>query len=244
MKPEKNKLTTKKKILVVVDMQNDFVSGALGNEMTQAVVPKIVKKLTGHSNKYDVIYFTRDSHFENYSETLEGKKLPIPHCIKDTAGRNIVKEIWDVIKELRKSKKFVRIVDKHTFASKELIDYLSATCRENDEIEFCGVCTDICVVSNAIALRAELPNNVIKVDARCCAGTTMKSHNAALRVMNNCQIDIVGRYYGKPNEPKSDTDMDDIENDSENTVDAIDADLDANVDNECVSETDTNENEG
>lgn len=186
-----------KNILVIVDMQNDFVNGVLGNEMTASVLPKIVKKLREHSGEYDAIYMTRDIHFDNYLDTLEGKKLPVPHCLKDGTGKNIVKELWDVVKELREKRKFIRVVDKHTFASKELVDYLSATCGVNDEIELCGVCTDICVVSNAICLRAELPNTVIKVDGSCCAGTTMKAHNAALRTMASCQIDIIGRQYGK-----------------------------------------------
>ena len=188
-----NKMDAKigKKILVIVDMQNDFVNGVLGNEMTAEVLPRVVKKLRDHFNKYDAIYMTRDIHFDNYLETLEGKKLPVPHCMKDGTGKNIVKELWDVVKELREKHRFIRVVDKHTFASKELIDYLSATCGVNDEIELCGVCTDICVVSNAICLRAELPNTVIKVDGTCCAGTTMESHNAALRTMESCQIDII-----------------------------------------------------
>ena len=184
---------TGKKILVIVDMQTDFVNGVLGNDMTTAVLPKVVKKLKEHYNEYDAIYMTRDIHFDNYLNTLEGKKLPVPHCMKNGTGKNIVKELWDVVKELREKRKFVRVVDKHTFASKELIDYLSATCGVNDEIEFCGVCTDICVVSNAICLRAELPNTVIKVDSNCCAGTSMEAHNSALTTMASCQIDIVGK---------------------------------------------------
>lgn len=185
-----------KRVLVIVDMQNDFVNGVLGNEMTKAVVPNIVKKLRDHYNDYDAIYLTRDIHFDNYMNTLEGKKLPVPHCLKDGNGKNIVKEIWDVVKELREKNKFIKVVDKHTFASKELVDYLSATCGKNDEIELFGVCTDICVVSNAICLRAELPNTVIKIDAECCAGTSVEAHNAALRTMESCQIDIIEETYG------------------------------------------------
>ena len=193
MKNEK----TGKKILVIVDMQNDFVTGCLGNDMTKDVLPKIVSKLKEHYQEYDAIYMTRDIHFDNYLNTLEGKKLPVLHCQKDGIGKNIVNELWDVIKELREKRRFVRVVDKHTFASKELIDYLSATCGINDEIELCGVCTDICVVSNAICLRAELPNTVIKVDSNCCAGTSMNAHNAALKTMASCQIDIAGRPFKK-----------------------------------------------
>ena len=186
-----------KKILVIVDMQNDFVDGVLGNDMTKAVLPKVVKKLNEKGNEYTSIYLTRDIHFDNYMDTLEGKKLPVPHCIKGTGGENISKDLWDVVKELREQKKFVKVIDKHTFGSGTLIDYLSVTCGANDEIEFCGVCTDICVVSNVICTRMALPNTVIKVDAKCCAGTSMKAHNAALRTMASCQVDIVGRQYGK-----------------------------------------------
>ena len=182
---------TGKKILVIVDMQNDFITGCLGNDMTKAVLPNIVKKLKEHGSEYDAIYMTRDIHFDNYMETLEGKKLPIPHCLKDSDGKNICEEIWTVVKELRKNRKFIRVVDKHTFASKELVDYLFATCGANDEIELCGVCTDICVTSNAICLRAELPNTIIKVDGNCCAGTSIEAHNAALRTMVSCHIDVI-----------------------------------------------------
>lgn len=190
---------TGKRVLVIIDMQNDFVAenGVLSNEMTRAVLPKVVRKLKVHYNKYDAIYLTRDIHFENYLETLEGKKLPIPHCIRNTDGKNIHEDIWNVVKELRKKKRYIRVIDKHTFGSKELIDYLSATCGTNDIVEFVGVCTNICVVGNAIPLRMELPNTIIRVDANCCAGTTVKDHNAALRTMNSCQIDIIGRHYGK-----------------------------------------------
>ena len=179
-----------KKILVIVDMQNDFVNGILSNDMTKSVLHNVVEKLKNNYDSYDTIYLTRDIHFDNYLETLEGKKLPVTHCLKDSDGKSIVKELWDVVKEVRKHK-YVRVVDKHTFASKELIDYLSATCNSNDEIELCGVCTDICVVSNAICLRAELPNTVIKVDGNCCAGTSIEAHNAALTTMASCQIDII-----------------------------------------------------
>ena len=188
---------TGKKVLVIVDVQNDFINGCLGNDMTKIVLHKIVNKLKNNYMEYDAVYLTRDIHFDNYMETLEGKKLPVPHCLKSGDGKNICDELWDVVKELREKRRFIRVVDKHTFASKELVDYLSVTCGSNDEIELCGVCTDICVVSNAICLRAELPNTVIKVDGSCCAGTTMKAHNAALRTMASCQIDIIGRQYGK-----------------------------------------------
>ncbi len=205
MATEKNEIVVKKgrpnskakKVLVIVDMQNDFCTGVLGNDMTKAVIPKVVKKLRTKYANYDAIYLTRDIHFDNYFETLEGKKLPIPHCLDDSEGKNIVPELWEAVQDVRSKGRYVRVINKHTFASKTLVDYIAATCGSADEVELCGVCTDICVVSNAITLRAELPNTVIKVDALCCAGTSMKAHNAALRTMNSCQIDIIGRKYGK-----------------------------------------------
>ena len=198
---------TGKKILVIVDMQNDFVNGVLSNEVTASVLPKIIKKLRDHHDEYDAIYMTRDIHFDNYLNTLEGKKLPVLHCQKESTGKNIVKELWDVVKELREKRKFIRVVDKHTFASKELIDYLSATCGSDDEIELCGVYTEVCVASNAICLRAELPNTVIKIDSNCCAGATFNAHNAALRTMAACHIDIIGKRYGKKNQTIEENDI-------------------------------------
>lgn len=189
-----------KKILVIVDMQNDFIDGVLGNNETKLVVPRLIKKLKKYGKNYDSIYLTRDIHFDNYMETLEGKKLPIPHCIKKSGGENINKDVWEVIKMLRKEKKYVGVIDKHTFASKDLIAVLSQVCGSNDEIEICGVCTDICVVSNAIGLRMAMPNTVIKVDSYCCAGTSIKANNAALRTMASCQIDVIGRRYGNKSE--------------------------------------------
>ena len=194
---EKTASNIGKNILVIVDMQNDFVNGVLSNKATASVLSKIIDKLRNDYNKYDAIYMTRDIHFDNYMNTLEGKKLPKPHCMNNSDGKNIVTELWEVIKELREKHKFVRVIDKHTFTSGKLIDYLSATCGSNDVIEFCGVYTDVCVVSNAICLRAELPNTVIKVDSSCCAGTSMNAHNAALMTMKNCHIDIVFNKHDK-----------------------------------------------
>ena len=226
---------TGKKVLVIVDVQNDFINGSLGNDMTKAVLPKIVKKLKKYGSTYNSIFLTRDIHYENYLDTLEGKKLPINHCLANTKGKDIVKEVWDVLKGLRKEGKFVRIIDKHTFASAHLMDYLSATCGANDEIELIGVCTDICVVNNALCLRMALPNTVIKVDANCCAGTNMKAHNAALRTMASCQIDIIGRHYGKKSDEQIDeentteVETEDVNETTEETVDETNIDLDVIV---------------
>lgn len=180
-----------KKYLVIVDAQIDFVSGTLGSGMAETAMDNIVKKINKHGNEYDMIIFTRDIHFENYMETLEGKKLPVLHCQKGDKGSMIVERVWNAVAELKKHGKRVRTFDKHTFGSRELVDYLAAVCTRNDIIEFCGVCTDICVVSNVINTRAALPNNTIVVDAKCCAGVTENSHNAALTTMASCQIDIV-----------------------------------------------------
>lgn len=205
-----------KKVLVVVDVQNDFIDGVLGNDETKAIVPKLVKKLKKYGKDYDSIYLTRDIHYDNYMDTLEGKNLPIPHCIKRSGGENFNKDVWEAVQMLRKQKKYVGVVDKHTFASKDLIAILSQVCGCNDEIELCGVCTDICVVANAIGLRTALPNTVIKVDSHCCAGTSIKAHNAALRTMASCQIDIIGRHYGEKAEDTEIEKVDTVDN-SEST---------------------------
>ena len=168
------------KILIVVDMQNDFVYGSLGSEAAQAIVPKVVEKV---KNWDGGVLFTQDTHFEDYPETLEGEKLPIEHCIKDTEG-------WEIIDELRQYiTNSYQVILKHTFGY-EGWDALFLS--KDDEIEIVGLCTDICVVSNALALRMFYPNAKITVDASCCAGTSVEAHNAALQVMKSCQIDIVG----------------------------------------------------
>lgn len=168
------------KILIVVDMQNDFVYGSLGSEAAQAIVPKVVEKVKNWNEK---ILFTQDTHFEDYFKTLEGEKLPVEHCIKNTEG-------WEIIDELRQYiTNFYQVVLKRTFGY-EGWDALFLS--KDDEIEIVGLCTDICVVSNALALRMFYPNTKITVDASCCAGTSAEAHNAALQVMKSCQIDIVG----------------------------------------------------
>lgn len=181
-----------KRILVVVDMQNDFITGSLKNEKGQEIIPNVCKKIKEYKGKNDLIFVTRDIHFDNYLDTLEGKKLPIPHCLNNKRGKEIVNEVWEILSEIKKSngKKSVQVVDKHTFGSTYLADILGNICETNDEIELVGVCTDICVVNNAMLLRAALPNNIIKVDSSCCAGTTKKNHDAALLTMRNCQIDV------------------------------------------------------
>lgn len=187
----------KKKVLVIVDMQNDFVTGVLGTPEAQAVVPRIIKKLQENGKDYSAILLTKDVHNKNYNKTLEGKKLPIPHCIKGTEGSMIISSIYKEVGKLRKTGTVIKIFKKHTFASNKLVEYLTAMSlinNKNFEIEIIGVCTDICVISNALMIRAALPNTAISVDAKCCAGTNIRAHNATLCVMNSCQIEIAETY--------------------------------------------------
>lgn len=170
------------KMLVVVDMQNDFIYGSLGSLLTQNIVDNVVAKVAEYKANDDIIIFTRDTHYKDYLETSEGKKLPVEHCISGTEG-------WEIIPELNPNKLSAKwaIVDKPIFGSVDLMDYFD----DNDEIEFCGVCTDICVVSNALMAKSFYPNAKISVDASCCAGTSIDNHLSALDVMRSCQIDIV-----------------------------------------------------
>lgn len=170
-------------ILIVVDMQNDFVTGALGTAEAQAIVPDAVQKAEGFSGE---VIFTRDTHGPDYLKTQEGKNLPVEHCIKDTAG-------WQIIPELQSIAERGRFFDKPAFGSTELMEYLHAEHIKEEirEITLIGLCTDICVISNAMLLKARLPEMVIKVDAACCAGVTPKRHENALDAMRACQIEIV-----------------------------------------------------
>ena len=174
-----------KKLLIVVDMQNDFITGTLGSQQAQAVLPNVKAKIESHRLKGGNVLFTRDTHDNNYLATQEGKHLPVLHCIKGTNGH--------VIAEGLISDDCV-ILDKPTFGSLELAKQAAA--GDYDEIELCGLCTDICVVSNAIILKAQLPETVITVDASCCAGVTEESHNAALLTMKMCQINIINTSIG------------------------------------------------
>ena len=169
-------------ILVVVDMQNDFIDGALGTKEAVAIVPKVEEKIRNFNG---TVLFTRDTHENWYLETQEGKKLPVPHCIRDTEGWQIRREL-DI---LRKTEP----VDKETFGSTDLADDLVAM-NIDDEIKsitFVGLCTDICVISNALLVKAVLPEVPIIVDAACCAGVTPESHENALKAMEMCQVEVV-----------------------------------------------------
>lgn len=179
-----------KKILVLMNLQNDFVTGVMANNSTRYILPNIVDKIVKNGNDYSTIFIVRDIHFENYEDTLESEIFS-SHCLKNTNGKNIVDEVWKEINTLRKNKKFVRIIDKHSFGSKELIDYLSVICTSNDIIEFCGFYTDVDMIINILATRVVLPNTTIKVDANCCEGTDTDGHIAAIKTMKNCNVDVV-----------------------------------------------------
>ena len=169
------------KMLIVIDMQNDFIDGALGTKEAQAIVPNVKKKIEEYKARGDKIIFTRDTHRENYLETNEGKKLPVKHCIYNTHG-------WDISGELNVHG--CEIIDKHTFGYTQW--YMYGIGSYIEEIEVIGLCTDICVISNAMILKATFPEIDIVVDASCCAGVTPESHNRALEAMKMCQIDIIG----------------------------------------------------
>lgn len=164
------------KILVVVDMQNDFIDGALGTKEAVAIVPNVIEKIKNFDGK---VIYTRDTHYENYMETQEGKNLPVPHCIKGTEG-------WDIRSEID-ALRTEDAIDKPTFGSIELGEYLKE--QENVEsITFIGLCTDICVISNVMIAKAALPEVSVIVDASCCAGVTPESHTNALAAMKMCQV--------------------------------------------------------
>lgn len=167
------------KILIVVDMQNDFIDGALGTEEAIKIVPYVKSLIENFDGK---VYFTRDTHHEDYFQTQEGKKLPVSHCVKNTDG-------WQIRSELEKLRR-TDAIDKLTFGSKELVEILEAE-KDIESITFAGLCTDICVISNAMIVKAFFPEIPLSVDAKGCAGVTPESHFRALEAMKVCQIDIV-----------------------------------------------------
>ena len=172
------------KVLVVVDMQNDFINGALGTPEAQAIVPNVKKKIEAAAKNGDLIVYTKDTHFQDYLDTKEGKKLPVEHCIIDSEGWQIPDELLPPVGYTN-----TETIEKYTFGSLLLAELLARV--ECDEIELVGLCTDICVVSNALLLKARLYNDVeISVDATCCAGVTYESHMAALKTMDMCQINV------------------------------------------------------
>ncbi len=167
--------------LIVVDMQNDFVTGVLGTKEAEKIVPNVKEKIKNFNGE---IIFTRDTHQKNYLDTQEGKLLPVPHCIEGTEGFEIVPEL-DTTSH--------KIINKPTFGSKELGEYLTLENRKEkiESITLVGLCTDICVISNAMLIKAFLPEVPITVDSSCCAGVTPESHQRALESMKACQIQVI-----------------------------------------------------
>ena len=168
-----------KKLLVVVDMQKDFIDGSLGTKEAVAIVPKVAAKIREYQDAGQEVVFTYDTHSENYLDTQEGKKLPVVHCIKGTQG-------WELDEALQKfeGKRF----EKPAFGSTELGKWAEG--QQFSGIELIGLCTDICVISNALLLKAHLPETPIMVDSSCCAGVTPQSHQNALEAMKMCQIEV------------------------------------------------------
>ena len=172
-----------RKILVVVDMQNDFIDGALGTSEAQSIVDRVVAEI-GKYAEHDVIA-TRDTHPEHYMDTQEGRNLPVPHCIRMTPG-------WEIAPKVAAALGEAEVIDKPTFGSRALAEKLAAMAEQEElEITLVGLCTDICVVSNALLIKAYLPETQVNVIASCCAGVTPESHDAALKTMAMCQIKIL-----------------------------------------------------
>lgn len=174
-------------LLVVVDMQKDFIDGALGTREAVRIVPAVVEKIKEFRANGNPVIFTKDTHFDNYMNTQEGKKLPVMHCIKGTKGFEICDGIKAVIDE-----KDCTIYEKVTFGSSELaMDLANGKYSDMEAITLIGLCTDICVISNAMLCKTFLPEMPVRVVADCCAGVTPESHENALKAMGMCQIEII-----------------------------------------------------
>lgn len=165
-----------KKTLIVVDMQNDFIDMALGTKEAAAIVPKVRQKIQEYASRGDEIIFTRDTHHEDYLQTTEGRNLPVEHCIKGTKG-------WEIADGLYVEGS--KIIDKPNFGWPNWGE------EQLEEVELIGLCTDICVVSNALIIKAVFPDALVKVDKSCCAGVTIESHLAALKTMEMCQVEVI-----------------------------------------------------
>ena len=185
------------KLLICIDLQSDFIDGVLGTPEAQAIVPRIVEKINNYPDKSNtLLLYTKDTHFDNYMDTLEGKYLPVPHCIENTPGWSINKEIEAAVKANRflsySSDKIINSrVYKNTFGADDLEELLVKHKDEIKSVEFVGLCTSICVLSNVIMARQKLPNTEIIVDASCCACVTPESHKHALEAMKMCQINVI-----------------------------------------------------
>lgn len=175
-----------KRLLLVVDMQNDFIDGALGTPEAQQILDNVNKKIKSYDQAGDQVIFTVDTHADNYLESQEGKRLPVCHCIKDSEGWNLNQSLY--------IPPSASIIEKHSFGSKDLGLMLMELDGQNKaplEIELIGLCTDICIIANALIAKTFLPECRIIVDSNCCAGVTPEGHSNALAAMKICQIDII-----------------------------------------------------
>lgn len=171
-----------RKILLVIDMQNDFIDGALGTPEAAAIVDNVVAEI----EKYPPsdVFATRDTHADNYLDTQEGRNLPVVHCVKGTPG-------WELNPKISAALGSAAIIDKPTFGSRTLAEQMARMAQEDElDITLVGLCTDICVVSNALLIKAFLPETPVRVISGCCAGVTPESHQAALKTMQMCQIQV------------------------------------------------------
>lgn len=168
------------KVLAVIDMQNDFIDGALGTAEAVGITQRVREKISQYQRENQLVVFTRDTHQADYLSTQEGKYLPVEHCIEGTHGWELAQGLW--IPE-------AKIIDKPAFGSLELAEYVSGL-EDLEEVELIGLCTDICVISNALILKARLPEVKISVDQSCCAGVTPESHENALKAMKICQVEV------------------------------------------------------
>ena len=181
------------KVLIVVDMQNDFITGALGTAEAASIVGNVIKRI--ESSAGELILFTKDTHQDDYLSTPEGKKLPVPHCITGTEGWQINDAVFNAWRNNSNTIKLSALPDntftKPVFGSVELVDFLKSRMADITEVEILGLCTDICVISNAIMIKNAMPDIPISVNAACCAGVTPQSHAEALNVMKMCHIDVL-----------------------------------------------------
>ena len=174
------------KVMVIVDCQKDFIDGSLGTPEAQAMIPRLIEKIKAEPEN-TLYVFTRDTHDADYLNSSEGKQLPVEHCIKDTAGWAIPDRLTDAFLNSPV------VIDKPTFGSVELMEFIDSIIdnEADTNIEFVGLCTDICVISNAIMAKAYFPEANISVNSNLCAGTSIEAHDNALKAMHQCQINII-----------------------------------------------------
>ena len=179
-------------VLVVIDMQNDFINGALGTKEAEVILPKVINRVKAAAILNEFVIYTQDTHDVNYLDTQEGTFLPVKHCIRATDGWQLPEELQDAINKCANAR-----IEKEAFGTFAIMNTLKTFEQELeyevDSIEICGLCTDICVITNALLLKTAFPEVVIHVEANCCAGTTPEKHKAALEVMRSCQINVIRR---------------------------------------------------